>query len=111
MVQRTGILLVVVERTFVLSSPSFIDFVARPSEIFLSPWSRLAALNTLSQLWIGWNYEVGQARIACPTVCGGDFSRDVLDADRGTSRAHPRGDHDDRILDRDCLGGYHACHS
>jgi hypothetical protein len=39
------------------------------------------------------------------------ISRDVLDADHGTSRAHPRDDHDDQISDPDYLAVYHACRS
>jgi hypothetical protein len=36
------------------------------------------------------------------------FSRDVLDAGHGRSRAHRRGDHDDQFLDHDCPGEYRA---
>jgi len=53
--------------------------------------------------------RLGQAGIACPTFHGQGFSRDALDAHHGRSRAHLRDDHDDQILDRDCLDEYHAC--
>ena len=55
------------------------------------------------------DYEVGQAKLPVLLVRYSS-NRDVLDAGRRRSRVHPHDDHDDRILNRECLAGYHACH-
>jgi len=69
--------------------------------------SSLNGENNGGRDWKG--LEVGQARRCLPYLSRRDFSRDVLDADRGRSRAHPCDDRDDQILDRVCLVEYHAC--
>jgi len=87
--------------------------LAQPGQLALGVLTALVLAAVISfrdfvaGLWR--DYEVGQTRQCLPYLSRRGSSRDVRDADHSRSRAHPCDDHDDQILDRDCLGEFHAC--